>query len=197
MKKTPIILASGSKARSKILSQCGIAHTIKVSHAKEIMDPKRGPAYNAGVNARRKVEAVSKTVKDGFVIGADSIVLLGKRLIGKPKTKTEAQQLLKSFSGKTISLYTGLYVKNARNKQCAHSVTVSLIKVKRIDQKEIDAYIEKLGPFDKAGGFSIEGVGSFIFDDIKGSYFNIIGLPMISLNELFKKLGTSLLNFVR
>jgi len=197
MKRIPVILASGSKARSKILSQCGIPHLVKVSNAEEIMEPHKGPAYNARINARRKAEAVSKTLRNGIVIGADTIVLRGKCLIGKPSTKAEARQLLKSFSGKTISLYTGLYVRDVRRNRCVQSVTVSIIKVKRIDKKEIDGYLEKLGPYDKAGGFSIEGVGSFIFDDIKGSYFNIIGLPMTSLNLLFKRLGVPLLDLVR
>lgn len=197
MKKIPIILASSSTARSKILSQCAIAHIIRISHVPEIMDHKKGPAYNARINAFRKAEAVSKTVKNGLVIGADTIVLLGKRLIGKPKTKAETKQLLESFSGKTILLYTGLCVINAKSKHHAQAVTISKIKVKCLDKADINNYMKKLGPFDKAGGFSIEGVGSFIFDDIKGSFYNILGLPTTTLNSLFKKLGVALLDFVK
>ena len=196
MKKLRIILASGSSARSHILSQCGIPHTVMASNVKEIMDVSKGPRYNARINARRKAQAIAEKVKDGIVIGADSLVLLGRRLIGKPKSKQDAQKLLTAFSGKTISLYTGLCLKDVRRNKSKEAVTVTTIKVKRIAKDEFNKYLEKLEPYDKAGGFSIEGVGSFIFDDIKGSYFNVLGLPTITLKELFKKLGIDLLDYI-
>lgn len=197
MKTTPIILASASKARSQILRLCGIPHKIKVSNVCEILDSHKGPGYNARINAYRKAQAVSSTLKRGYVIAADSLVLLGRRLVGKPKSKKEAKKLLRLFSGKTISLYTGLCVKDVGRNIIAQAVTVSKIKVSKLKSDEIDQYLKKLGPFDKAGGFSIEGVGSLIFDDIEGSFYNIQGLPTITLNTLFKKLGVELLDFIK
>jgi len=168
-----------------------------VSNANELMHHSKGPCYNTLINAERKAQKVSKKLKDGFVIGADSLVLLRGRLIGKPKTKKEAKCLLKNFSGKTIYLYTGLCVKDIKNNKTAKAVTVSRIKIQDIDTKDLDKYLKKLGPFDKAGGFSIEGVGSLVFDNIKGSFYNILGLPTITLNELFRKLGVDLLEYIK
>lgn len=196
MKAKRIILASGSKVRSQILRQCGIRHRIIISHAEEIMDQKKGPRYNAGTNAFRKAKAIASQLRSGYVIGADSLVALGKRLIGKPRSKKEALALLRSFSGKTILLYTGLCVIDVERNKIARDVAVSKIRVRKLSAEEMNDSIKKLGPFDKAGGFTIEGAGSFIFDDIEGSFYNILGLPTIMLNALFKKLGVQLLHYL-
>jgi MAF protein len=161
--KPRIILASASKRRSQILSECGIPHQIVVSGVKEVMKSKKGPAYTAMFNACLKAEAVSKKFKTGYVIGVDTIVLSGKHLIGKPQTKREARNLLKEFSGKDILVYTGLYVKDLKKKKSVKTFVVSNVKVRRIPERVLNKFIGVSGPFDKAGGFSIEGVGVVYF----------------------------------
>lgn len=194
MKQMRIILASSSKARSRILRQCGIPHTVMISRAQEIMDSKKGPRYNVRINAQKKARLIAKKVNDGIVIGADTLVLLKKQLIGKPRSQREIQTLLKALSGKTITLYTGLCLIDTKCKKTASAITVTTIQVKHLTNQEVNKFLIKSGPYDKAGGFSIEGVGSFIFDDIVGSYFNVLGLPTITLNKLFKKLNINLLD---
>ena len=191
--KPKIILGSGSERRSKILAECGIPHEVVVSDIEETMDPKQGVAYNALVNACRKADVVSGRVKNGFVIGADTLVLMGQRIIGKPKDKDEAKKLLRDFSGKTILVCTGLCVKNAATGKSAKGSIVSKVRVRKIEHKKMDKFLDVLGPYDKAGGFSIEGVGSMIFDDVEGSFYNILGLPMGMLYDLFGQLGEDLL----
>jgi septum formation protein len=195
MNKEKIILASGSKRRSKILSECGIAHTIVVSNAREIMKPHHGAAYNARYNAIIKATAIAERYTAGYIIGADTLVGLGKRLLGKPTSKKEARQFLKDFSGKTLVVYTGLCVIDARRKKMVTDVAISKIHVKKIPTPFFNKLLISLAPYDKAGGFSIEGVGTFIFDTIEGSFYNILGLPMITLFELFQKLGVNLLSY--
>lgn len=191
-----IILASASKRRSLILSSCGIRHRIVVSGVEENMKGK-SPRRIAIDNACLKAEHVAKKIKSGYVIGADTVVLLGKRIIGKPKNTPHAKKMLKDMSGKTISVYTGLCVIDiARNKKVL-DYERSDVKVKRIKPNEVQGYFGLLGPYDKAGGFTIEGVGSFIFDDIKGSYFNVLGLPTIKLKEMFDKLGLDILKIIK
>ena len=187
-----IILASASKRRSKILKECGILHKVAISNAIEKMDHKKSIKFNVLYNARIKAKRIAVRYKEGFVIGADTMVLLGKRLIGKPGTKKEASALLKAFSGKTILVYTGLCVIDAKKGKSACGVSVSKVHVKRLSRKKIDRFVKIAGPHDKAGGFSIEGPGAFIFDNIEGSFYNVLGLPMIKLNELFEELGVSL-----
>ena len=191
--KYKIILASASKRRSKILEECGISHTVVISNAPEKMEHAKGARHNVLHNARLKAEKIAKLYKEGFVIGADTVVLFGKRLIGKPKTSEEARAFLEAFSGKTILVYTGLCVIDAKKKKSAGGVDVSKVRVKKLSRKKIDEFVKIAGPHDKAGGFSIEGPGAFIFDDITGSFYNVLGLPMAKLNGLFEKLGANLL----
>ena len=120
--------------------------------------------------------------------------MVGKHLIGKPKTRKEARALLKAFSGKTIVVYTGLCVIDVKKRTSASGIDVSKVRVKRLSRKKIDKFVKIAGPHDKAGGFSIEGPGAFIFDNIEGSFYNVLGLPMMKLNELFEKLGVDLLD---
>jgi septum formation protein len=97
------------------------------------------------------------------------------------------------MSGKTISVYTGLCVIDVKKENLISDYERSLVTVKKLKDKNIPEYFKLLGPYDKAGGFSIEGPGSFIFDNIKGSYFNVLGLPTAKLQEMFEKLGVDLL----
>ena len=191
--KYKIILASASKRRSKILKECGIAHRVVISNVGEKMDHKMGARFNVLHNARIKAEKIAGRYRQGFIIGADTIVLLGKRLIGKPKTKKEAISLLNAFSAKTILVYTGLCVIDVKRRKSASGIDVSKIRHERLSHKKIDKFVNVAGPHDKAGGFSIEGPGAFVFDNIEGSFYNILGLPMMKLNQLFEKLGVDLL----
>ena len=193
MLKYNIILASKSKRRSKILKECGIHHEVVVSDVHEKMDHKKGAKFNVLYNARIKAEKVAVEYKEGYIIGADTLVLFKKRLIGKPKTRKEAITLLRSFSGKTVFVYTGLYVIDAKRARSESGFDVSKVHAKKLSLKKIDEFATIAGPNDKAGGFSIEGPGAFIFDNIEGSFYNVLGLPMMKLDEIFEKLGVNLL----
>ena len=192
-----IILASSSKRRREILTSCGIKHKVVPSNAVEYMTVSRFPEQVAMINARIKAETVTKKFKSGYIIGADTVVLLGKKIIGKPKNAAHAKNMLKEMSGKTISVYTGLCVIDVKKENFILDYEKSLVTVKKLKTKDLLVYFKLLGPYDKAGGFSIEGVGSFIFDDIKGSYFNVLGLPTARLKEMFEKLGVSILKEIR
>lgn len=192
-----IILASQSKARSAILRSCGIPHSVVPSNAKEAHDPSGRPRDLVIHNARIKAEAVRKGRTEGIILGVDTMVLFEKRLIGKPADKNEAKKILRAFSGKRILLYSGIHVIDVAGEKSATGLDKTLLKVKKIPEKDIEKYFRLLGPYDKAGGFSIEGVGSIIFDDIKGSYFNVLGLSMAKLQELFQGIGLDLLDFVK
>lgn len=188
-----IILASNSKRRHEILASCGIRHKVVPSNALEYMTVSRLPEQVVMINARIKAEAVVKKIKSGYVIGTDTIVLLGNKIIGKPRNASHAKKMLKEMSGRTIGVYTGLCVIDVKKENLISDYEMSLVTVKKLKDKEIPEYFKLLGPYDKAGGFSIEGAGSFIFDNIKGSYFNVLGLPMARLKDMFDKLGVDIL----
>ncbi|NQU94866.1 MAG: septum formation protein Maf [Candidatus Omnitrophica bacterium] len=188
-----IVLASASKRRSKILESCGIPHRVAKSGVSEKMDRKKGAKFNVLHNARIKAEKIADRYKKSVIIGADTLVLLGKRIIGKPKTRKEAKLLLRAFSGKKMLVYTGLCVIDSKTGKSASAVDISRVCVRKLSRGEINKFVKIAGPHDKAGGFSIEGPGAFIFDNINGSFYNVLGLPMIKLGELFRKLGVDLL----
>lgn len=191
-----IILASGSKRRREILTSCGIRHRVIPSNATEYMGISKFPEQVAMINARIKVETVAKRIKSGYVIGADTVVLLGRKIIGKPENEGHARKMLKEMSGRTISVYTGLCIVDVRKKNLISDYEKSYVTVKKLSDKDILRYFKLLGPYDKAGGFSIEGPGSFIFDNIKGSYFNVLGLPTAKLKDMFEKLGVDILRLL-
>jgi len=192
-----IILASSSKRRRQILASCGIAHKVVPSNAVEYTGVNELPGQVAMINARIKAKRVAKKIKSGYVIGADTVVLSGGKVIGKPRNAGHARKMLKEMSGRTIAVYTGLCVIDVKKEDMVSGYEKSLVTVKKLKTREIHAYLKLLGPYDKAGGFSIEGVGSFIFDDIKGSYFNVLGLPTARLKEMFEKLGVDILKEIR
>jgi septum formation protein len=195
MKK--IILASASKRRSQILSACGIRHKPCASNAKELHCQNRAPAWNVKENARRKAFLSASYHKDSIIIAADTLVVLDKHLIGKPKNKTQAKKLFRAFSGNTLEVVSGVCVIDTATDKSACGTAKSLLRAQKTPDKDISRYFDALRPYDKAGGFSIEGIGSFIYDDIKGSYFNILGLPMILLKNLFEKIGLDILDFCK
>jgi len=191
-----IILASASKKRSELLNSCRIKHRVFPSRIKEDFKISRLPHRIAIFNAERKAEEVAKKFKSGFIIGADTIVLLDKKIMGKPKNKEEAKKMLKEMSGKSILVYTGLCIIDVENKRKILDYERSNVEIRKMKKRELLRYFKLLYPYDKAGGFSIEGIGAFIFDNIRGSYFNILGLPLSKLKEMFKRIGFDLLSYI-
>jgi len=192
-----LILASQSKRRSAILRDCGIPHKVVKSGVREIhLDAKR-PSYLVMLNAKKKAEAVAERVQGGVVLGVDTLVLFKGRLIGKPRSEREAKKMLAAFSGSRIAVYSGVHVMDLYNGKDITGYDKTLLYIRHIPLKDVDRYFRLLGPTDKAGGFSIEGVGSIVFDDVRGSYFNVLGLPMWKLQGLFQTIGLDLLDFVR
>ncbi|MBU4377364.1 MAG: septum formation protein Maf [Candidatus Omnitrophica bacterium] len=195
MKK--IILASQSKRRSAILTSCGISHKVIPSGVREMHKSSGGPEALVMHNARIKAEQVAKGRRSGIILGVDTMVLFKGKLMGKPADKDAAKKMLRSFSGKRLLVYSGLHLIDTASGRSSTGFDITALRIKRILRRDIEKYFKLLGPYDKAGGFSIEGIGSIVFDDIKGSYYNVLGLPMAKLQELFQKIGLDLLDFVK
>ena len=191
-----IILASASERRSRILSDCGITHRVVPSGVEEDMSKGVLVSEIVQMNAFRKAEKIAEKERDIIIIGADTLVVHGEDIIGKPGDGNAARGMLERFSGDKIEVCTGLCViDSAKGKKAVGSEKSSLF-VAELSKDNIEKYFRLLAPYDKAGGFSIEGIGSLIFDDIRGSYFNILGLPMRRLGELFEEVGLDILDFV-
>jgi len=191
-----VILASASLRRSAILSSCGIAHSVVPSGIEEILDKEKPVSEIVKTNAVMKASFVASGRSGEVVIGADTLVVCSDNVIGKPKDAAEAKNILRSFSGRKISVYTGLCVIDTSTGVRSSGADESCITVPKLEEDDVESYFPFLGPYDKAGGFSIEGAGAIFFDDIKGSYFNILGLSLMSLKRLFTEAGLDILDFM-
>lgn len=191
-----IVLASASERRSRILSDCGMEHDIVISDVDEIMDGTLHISDIVKVNAEKKVEAIKDRCLNSIVIGADTLVAHGNDIIGKPSDADEARSILEKFSGSTVEVYTGICVLDVDTVRKVIGSDKSIIYVDTIDNDNIELLFRLLGPYDKAGGFSIEGVGSMLFDNIEGSYFNILGLSMMKLKKMFKDIDLNILDYI-
>jgi septum formation protein len=191
-----IILASASKRRARILQETGIPFTIEVSHVEEVAPENDTPRNNVIVNARLKAHAVARNHRSGLVLGVDTVVSFREHIIGKPRDLKEADSFLKKFSGKSLTVYSGMCLIDAKTNKRVSKVTTTKVRVKKMTARMRAKMLELLDPLDRAGGFSIEGIGSFIFDSVDGSFYNVLGLPTIDLYELFKKMGIDLLDYV-
>ncbi|MFC1548766.1 Maf family protein [Candidatus Omnitrophota bacterium] len=192
-----IILASASERRSSILSSCGIDHRVVVSGVEEEVDEKLNISDIVVNNAVRKAEKTAPDANGAIVIGADTLVVHGSDILGKPGDEAAAREMLKRFSGGEVEVYTGLCVIDAGTGKKAKGFEKSGLFVVSLTDEKVERYFRLLAPYDKAGGFSIEGVGSLLFDDIRGSYFNILGLPMMKLAELFEQVELDILDFIK
>ncbi len=176
---------------------CRIPHRIMISNVREDKGFGARPKDCVLKNACKKAGAVAGRLKKGIVIGADTIVFLDGRIIGKLKKKEAVKRTLRRLSEKVSYVYTGLAIIDVGSGRCLKDYVKTKIKMKRIGEQDLNLWLKFIGPFDRAGGFSIEGPGSILFPRIEGCYFNILGLPMSKLCDMFERLGFNLLYFMK
>jgi septum formation protein len=178
------ILASASPRRKHLLASLGIAFTVCVSDVDEDLDM---PACDMVAElARRKAEYAAKRHQDAVVIGADTIVVQNGVIMGKPKNKAHAFEMLSRLQGKEHTVYTGICV--IKGEQMAQKVEVTSVYMCALDENEILSYIATNEPMDKAGAYAIQGLGAKYIWRIEGCYSNVVGLPLNSLWGLLKSI---------
>lgn len=178
---TKYILASGSPRRKELLKLVIPEYTVVTADIEEICPagilPQKRPVYLA----LEKAKFVAKDYPDAVIIGADTAVFLGNKMLGKPNNETAAAKMLNSLSGKTHKVVTGCAIVCGK-KSIGFSVE-SLVTFYDLTDKEIADYISTKEPLDKAGAYGIQGFGALLVREIKGDYFNIVGLPVAELKR--------------
>ncbi len=177
------------------MQQIGLKFEIVPSRYEEDMTMKLPPHKLAMTLARGKALDVAKRRKSGIVIGVDTFVVLGKELLGKPKSKADAKRMLRKQSGKTQKIYSGMSIIDAKTGKELLDYVVTSLRMRRITQKEIDGYVSTGEPLDKAGAFGIQGMGAIFIEKIDGCYFNIMGLPLYRLTQNLKKFGVDVFSY--
>lgn len=187
--RPPIILASKSPRRSYLLKQAGLPFSVVPSSIDENSIPVAAPEIYVRTLAEAKAGDIAAKYPHKWVLGADTVVVIDGKILGKPSSKEEARQMLKSLSGRTHEVLTG-YSIICKTKARFFSETIKTqVQFKELTEEEIEWYINTGEPFDKAGAYAIQGLGTFLVKRINGSYTNVVGLPVCEVIEFFFKEG--------
>lgn len=188
-----IILASASPRRKELLEQMGLKFDIVVEEVDETLESGKAPCDIVKELALKKALAVQGKVGENcVVIGADTVVAYGGRVLGKPQSSEDAFRMLSMLSGKRHQVCTGVAVVGRGKTEVFCEET--FVFMKSISGEEIRAYIGTGEPHDKAGAYGIQGIGAIFVERIEGDYNNVVGLPISRLYDTLKKEGLG--NFI-
>ncbi len=184
-----IILASQSPRRRELLRQMGLeGFQVCPARGGEEMDLRLPPGALVEALALAKAQEVAAgAAPRDIVIGADTVVTVDGRVLGKPGDEAEAAAMLRALSGRVHQVYTGLAVLRGAEVQVGHEVTA--VRFRALEEREIAAYIATGEPMDKAGAYGIQGRGALLIEGIEGDYCSVVGLPVCRLGRMLAQLG--------
>jgi len=178
-----IILASQSPRRKYLLTQAGLEFDVLPSHIDENALPMDQPGPYTCALSRLKAKEISLLHRNSWVIAADTIVVIEDEILGKPDDLEQARHMLYRLSGQTHQVYTGYTICCDTGKKAITDSVCTDVIFKRLSDEEIEWYISTGEPFDKAGAYAIQGLGTFLVKRINGSYTNVVGLPVCEVIE--------------
>lgn len=187
----PLLLASTSPRRRELLRQIGLDFSVLMVAVDESLRPAELPTDYVARLARTKAAAGLAQVPAGVVIAADTTVVLGEEVLGKPATEVEAVDMWFRLSGRTHQVLTGVAVGDASHVDVM--VVSTRVHFRAITRAEMHAYWLSGEPHDKAGGYAIQGRGAVFVDAIEGSYSNVVGLPLTETATLLARFGIQVL----
>jgi septum formation protein len=184
-----LILASQSPRRRYLLEQAGLNFSVIPSTIDEDSIELTDPAEYVKTLAKAKTMDVAEKYPDRWVLGADTIVTIEQAVLGKPSSPAEAKDMLIQLSGQSHFVFTGFAIACKEKKVLFCDALQTIVQFKDLSDAEIDWYIQTGEPFDKAGAYAIQGMGTFLVRRINGSYTNVVGLPVCEVIETLIKLG--------
>lgn len=174
----PLILASGSPRRRAFFEELGYSFTTVVPQTPEHVLPGEPPATYVARNAALKAAAVAADHPSAVIVSADTVVVQDDDILEKPKSPDDARRMLRELSGRTHQVMTGVCILGPAPAEPYHEVVVTDVEFKPLSDAEIDAYIASGEPSDKAGAYAIQGLAAYMIRAIRGSYTNVVGLPL-------------------
>ena len=184
-----IILASGSKARQDLLRQMGLKFCVARSGVRESRALKGSCADLVMGNALKKARCAARKFDAGIVIGADTVVLVGRSIIGKPANLKDARRTLRLLSKRPQWVYSGIAVVDIESGRAFTDYEKTKVYMYPLTDAQIKNYFKKVSPLDKAGSFDIQGMGGIFIDRIEGCFYNVVGLPLAKLARMLRRLG--------
>lgn len=196
----PIVLVSASPRRQELLKQIGIPFEIRPAEVDEILPEQISCPETLAIDlARMKVYKVAKNFPRRWLLAADTIVVVRRKPLGKPKSAEEAAEMLRMLSGRTHRVVTGLCFARTNSKgkivRCFEASETTFVTFREISDDEIAAYVATGEPMDKAGAYGIQGKAAVFVTKIIGCYFNIVGLPLAKLAVMLKEAGIEVSRF--
>lgn len=183
MKLPPLILASASPRRADLLRQLKLDFEVVPSNAKEVFDEHLSPQELCQLNAHRKARAVAKKLPDALVMGADTLVFLDHQIFGKPADAAEAKKMLLQLQGRTHQVVTGVSLIQLRTHRERIFAVSTDVLFRSLTPGQVDEYLAKINPLDKAGAYAIQDSGELIVSEISGSFSNVVGLPIEKVED--------------
>lgn len=194
-----LILGSASPRRVALLNQLQLDFVQLVSPAEEPAPGNRGPAEHVVESARLKAQAVAALAASApptpldntaglLIIGADTVVCVDGAILGKPTDETHAMHMLRTLSGRSHEVYTGVALRHSDGwEQSVWELTQ--VQMRKLTEQSIRSYVDSGEPLDKAGGYAIQGLGARFVEHISGCYYNVVGLPLARLCALLEEAG--------
>jgi septum formation protein len=189
-----IILASSSPRRKELLAQTGLTFKVDPSDCAEDLHNGLPPESLAKTNSIHKAALVAAKYPDAIVIAADTFGVIRGNIIGKPETAADAVKMLRSLSGKSHRVITGLTVIDSARHKMITRVVETRVYIKKMTKAEIENYVATGEPLDKAGAYAIQGLGAMIVEKITGDYYNVVGLPLYTLAAVLREFGVEVLS---
>lgn len=192
-----IVLASASPRRLELLGGLKLSFEVIPADVDESFDPQMTPDQVVTTLACLKAEHVAHNKLNGdkdnnLVIGADTIVVLHDKILGKPNDQDEACAMLKMLAGNCHKVFTGVAIYNPKDGKQLVDYAISSVYIRQLADKEISAYVKTGEPLDKAGSYALQGSGSAFVEKIDGCFTNVIGLPMPLTVKLLRQAGVSI-----
>jgi septum formation protein len=185
----PLILASQSPRRKYLLEQAGLNFSIIPSNFDEESVTMMEPELYVQTLAKSKAADIARQYPKSWVIGADTIVMIDKNILGKPASRDDARVMLQNLSDRTHQVFTGYAIQCIAENSFFSEAIQTDVCFKKLTDQEIEWYIHTKEPFDKAGAYAIQGLGTFLVKQINGSYTNVVGLPVCEVIEHLLKEG--------
>jgi septum formation protein len=188
-----IVLASASPRRKELLGQIGLQFDVEPTDYDEETTSASEPHEMAMELSLGKAKSAARKHRKSLIIAADTLVVLGDRVIGKPHTNAQAREMLRALSGRTHSVITGFSILDTETGKVLSRSVETKVHMRKLTLKEIDSYVRTKEPLDKAGGYAIQGRGVVLVDRIEGDYSNVVGLPLSALAESLGEFGVNVL----
>lgn len=173
-----LVLASVSPRRAELLRRLGVAFEVVPGRAMEVEGGHLRPSEVATTNACRKALSASEVRRDALILGADTVVALGRRLFGKPRDLRDAARMLRALSGKTHEVVTGVCLLRRSTGDLELFSETTRVTMRRLTPRAIAEYLRKVDVLDKAGAYAIQERGDELVRKISGSFSNVVGLPL-------------------